>query len=420
MKYLTEITRRWWVGWLLLGVVIRIFLMPITLHPDLWGHSIVAYLFAYKGILDPYSYIQNLPLNDPLVINYGATAVRDIFIYPPLTYFTLGLFRLFVRPLADSGFIPWLIENMGRENEFPGLMWQIFIFKLPYLFVDIILACVFSSLFDETRKKKLAFIFWIFNPINLYSTFMVGQIDILPVFFVILSLYFVRRKKPVWAMLSLGIGGAYKMFPLLLLFPAVFVLKKKLADRMLLTIYGFLPFIVTIAPYLNSAAFREMVLFSPKSQKMLFMGWNLSGAEVIYPFILILMFIYFYAYYQGKKARLESYYLAILLLIFSVTHYHPQWFLWVSPLLIWKFIEDDFSQALLYLTLFVSWVFITFMFESSLSYGLFNPIWPELRNTESLATILVKYTDINQIKSIVRSVFAAASLYLAVSEFRKI
>ena len=96
---------KWWLKALLIGVAIRLVLMPITVHPDLWGHSFTAYFFAYKGELNIYDFLLNLPKNHPLVMNYG---VNDIFIYPPLAYFTLGIFRVLVKPLADANFIPWL------------------------------------------------------------------------------------------------------------------------------------------------------------------------------------------------------------------------------------------------------------------------------------------------------------------------
>ena len=33
--------------------------MPITVHPDFWGHSFTAYFFAYKGVANIYDYLVN-------------------------------------------------------------------------------------------------------------------------------------------------------------------------------------------------------------------------------------------------------------------------------------------------------------------------------------------------------------------------
>lgn len=409
MNSFSKITKRWWFPWLVAGVLLRLFLMPITLHPDLWGHSFTAYFFAYEGRWNVYDHLASLSQTHPLVRNFG---VSDIFIYPPLAYFTLGFFRILVKPFTDSAFIPWLMENLDKVHSYPRLFQHLFLFKLPYLFIDVVLAFTLAGLFKEQKKKKLAFFLWMFNPVALYTTFMVGQLDLLPTFFSVLAVYLAIKGKKEWALTSLGIGGSYKMFPLLFIPAAAFVLGKTLKQRIKLLIFGFLPFFVLIAPFLSSKAFRSMVLFAPKSQKMLFMGWPVSGAEVVFPFILFLFIIYFLAYYSKKKIPLVTHFLAILLLIFSVTHYHPQWFLWITPFLIWELVENRFRNILLVFILFVCWLVITLFFEPSLSLGLFNPLWPQLERAAGLSVLLGRYTDVFQFKSLVRSVFAATALFL--------
>jgi hypothetical protein len=393
---------------LIIGIIIRLALMPITIHPDLLGHSFVAYFFSDKYIFNIYEYLLNLPSTHPLVANFG---VADIFIYPPLTYFTLGIFRLVVSPLVDPHFVPWLMENIGNITSYPNYQFYIFLFKLPYLFFDVAAAYLLSSLFKDEKKQKLAFILWMFNPLALYTSFMVGQLDLLPTFFVILALYLSKKKKYYWAMIALGVGGGYKMFPLLLILPAACVFSKNLRDRIKYIFVGFLPFILTILPFINSSAFRGMV-FSPKSQKMLFMGWNVTGAEVIYPFILGLIIIYFISYYSANKYKIEYYMYSILLLIFSVTSYHPQWFLWLTPFIIWYLVYKNYKYWEIALVFIISWLILTLMFEPSLSYGMFYPVVKGVDKLPGLAEILAKYTDINQFNSLVRSVFAGAALYL--------
>lgn len=399
---------KWWIWPLIIGVLIRIVLMPITYHQDLLGHSIVGYLFAYKGIPNIYDYLFNLPATDPLVKNIGVT---DIFIYPPLTYYTLGIFRLIVKPFADPNFIPWVISNLSSIYSYPRLGWQLFLFKFPYLFVDAACAFLLVGLFDDIKKKKLAFVLWMFNPVTIYATFMVGQIDILPVFFTLLACLLVKKKKLGWALFSLGIGAAYKTYPLLLIPPAAFLLGETFWKKVKLLLVGILPYLLVIAPYLLSKGFRAMVLFGPKETKMLFMSWPVTAAEGVFPFVLVLTIIYLISYYSQKKLNIEIYFLTTLILIFSVTHYHPQWFLWVTPFLIWALVAKSFKYLEIVIVLFVCWLIITLFFEPSLTWGLFAPIWPPLSKLPGLTDILAKLTDVAQFKSVIRSLFAGASLY---------
>jgi Gpi18-like mannosyltransferase len=402
-----KVFKAWWFKYLILGIVIRVILMPITSHPDLWGHSFTAYFFAYKGELNIYQFLLNLPPDYPLVKNIG---ISDIFIYPPLTYFTLGIFKWLVKPFVDPNFLPWLMENMGNIYSRKDLFSVLFFYKLPYLFVDLGIAFLLSSLFSDEKKKKLAFILWILNPVTLYATFMIGQLDILAVFFTVLSVYFARKNKYTWSLISLGIGGSYKMYPLLFIIPAAFLFAAKFKDRIKNIAVGFLPFVLTVAPYLGSSAFRTMVLFQPKSQKMLYMNWPVSGAEGLYPFILGVTIIYLIAYYSANKEKLVNYFLSILLLIFLLTHYHPQWFVWLTPFLVIKMVEEK-NKIINVVILLACWFVIMLLFEPSLSVGLFGPVWPAIRGFGGYADILSKYTDIFRFKSMVRSVFAGVSLY---------
>lgn len=406
---MNKLKSRYWLKWLVLGVIVRLILMPITLHPDLWGHSFVAYFFAYEGVLNPYEHLLSLGQNHPLVVNFG---VSDIFIYPPLTYFTLGIFRVLVMPFTDPSFIPNLWQDLSAVYSNEALFSHLFLFKLPYLFIDVSAGFLLANLFKNQAQKKV-FMLWMLNPAAIYATFMMGQLDILPVLFMILGLYFAKNKKSYASLISLGIGGAYKMFPLLFVIPTALVLKQRFDQRIKLIAAGLVPFILASLPYLGSSAYRSMVLFTPKSQKMLFMQFSVTAAEGIYPFIFILFLIYFWVYYKKiSQSKLPLIYLVILLLLFSVTHYHPQWFLWVSPLLIWQLIKTNFRYWLLTALLFAAWAFITLMFEPSLSIGLFGPICQTCRHSIGLGDFLANYQDLNMLKSLVRSIFAAAAFML--------
>lgn len=389
--------------------------MPTTAHPDLWGHSITAYFFAYEGKLNIYEHLLSLPANHPLVTNIG---ISDIFIYPPLTYFTLGIFRVIVMPFLDANFIPVLISDPGKIFNYNGLHFQLFLFKLPYLFIDIGLGFLLANLFSSIKQKRQAFLLWMFNPLTLYATFMMGQIDILPTLFTVLALYLYKKEKLYWSVFALGIGASYKLYPIFFILPAAFIFSDKLKQRVKYIFVGLLPFVLSILPFLSSSAFRQMVLFMPKNQKMLFMNWPLSGAEVIYPFLFILALIIVYSYYTKTKVTLHVYILSILVLIFSVTHYHPQWFLWVTPLLIWQLVENKFKYFEIVCLMLITWFVIMLFFEPSLSIGLFSPINPTLNQWPGLANILSAKTDIFRLKSMLRSVFAGLSAFYIFSLFR--
>lgn len=392
---------------LVAAVVLRLIISAITYHPDLSGQLLSSYFFGYKNIINVYDYLAGLPVTHPLVKNFG---VSDIFIYPPLTYFTLGSFlKIFAFIVPEKFFLD--LMNGVSIYKLSNLSFNLILFKLPYLIVDIVVAFQIAGLFDEPQKKRWAFLLWLFNPVTLYATFMMGVFDIIPVLFTILALIFAKKKNLYLAAIMLSIGTAYKQYPIFLL-PFLIFAGKTFWDKVKILLCGLIPYFLTIAPYLSSSAFKYMV-FGAKSQKEFFMEWMLSGAEGVYPYILGLTLIYLHSF-RNKKILIDlwKYFLAFFLVLFSVTHYHPQWFLWVTPFLVIELVMNQWRNLWLLVTLLACYIFIVLTFDNSLSVGLFAVANQTLNNFPGIDKLLAAKTDLFFIKSAVRSLFAGVSLYL--------
>ncbi|HUV71501.1 MAG TPA: glycosyltransferase family 87 protein [Clostridia bacterium] len=387
----------------LLALLLRLALMLTTLHPDLWAISFAEHLFAYKGVINIYDYLGELPQTAILVKNYG----QNFFTYPPLAYFTLGIFGWLLKPLFNADFFTNLAVNLPTILENRYLAGHLFLTKLPYLFFDMGILVLLRKLFDEPRKKFLATILWLFNPLLFYTAYMIGQFDIIPVFLTLLAVFLVRKKRPFWAAFLLGIGGAYKMFPLLFLPFLAVVQGKNLKRTLFLLLTGFLPYFFSILPFLNSVNFRQTVLLSNQSQKMLFARIPVSGAEYLSLFVVLYLFLLGLA--VMKKGEIWRWFLAVLLIFFALTHYHPQWFLWISPFLI-IFWAEHRRLAIFPISLFLGWLLLTLFFEPSLSVALFAPVIPSLTLVQPLSVLIGRFYDVFQLKSLIRSVFAAIVL----------
>jgi len=199
--------------WLILAFVLRLILMPISFHSDIWTVSFSQYLFAFKGVTNIYDYLATLSSDSTMIVNYG----RNFFTYPPLAYFTLGIFGFILKPFFSSNFLANLADNLPNILSDGRLYWHLFLTKFPYLFFDFGILFLLVGMFDEERKKILAAILWLFNPLVLYTSYMVGQFDIIPVFFSLLALYLIKKRKMFWGAFALGMGGAYEMYPLFFL-----------------------------------------------------------------------------------------------------------------------------------------------------------------------------------------------------------
>lgn len=404
-----NLKKHWWkAALLLIGIGLRLFLAGITVHPDLLSISAGDFLLAKKGIINIYEYLAQAPPEERLIEVYG----RFFFTYPPLAYFALGLFNFLLSPFFSSGIYT---KVLGGIEVFGGLGFDkdLLLLKLPYLVFDLFCALVLFKVFEKDKRKAwLASLLWFFNPLSFYTSFLIGQFDVIPTLLVVLSAFWAIRERKELAALSLGIGASLKIFPLFFLPVLVCVSGKSFWQRLKLGVIGLLPCLLTIAPFLRTPVFRQTVLFSGPSQKMLFPEIMVSGAEGIYLFVFGLILIYLYALFCGRKEFVWQYYLWILLLFFSLTHYHPQWFLWLTPFLIWLTVESNFVKLWPSLILVGCWLAITLLFEPSLSFGLFAPICPQLAKIGLGSLGTFGNFDAFQIKGLARSVFAAVSFWL--------
>jgi len=298
--------------------------------------------------------------------------------------------------------------SLGNFELFRHLL----IVKIPYLVFDALILFVLTKMFTDMKDKKRILLLWLFNPLSLYTSFLVSQFDVIPVFFIVLAFYFALKNKNTLSLVALSIGGSYKMFPLLLVPLFALILETTFSKRLKLFFWGFIPYLLTLFPFMGSSAFRQTVLFSNQSQKMLFMGLPVSGAETIYIFVLGLVVMWWFVYeHYIVKEKLWIFIIGTFLLYFSVTHYHPQWFLWIAPFLIYELVANKFSNIMAVCVLFLCWFLLTILFEASLSYGVFIPLFPDLLKAPSLSEYIAKYIDPFLVKSLIRTVFAGTSIF---------
>lgn len=348
---------------LVVGILLRLFLAFSTTHSDLQAFYLGGKILTEGKIINLYDY----------------SSEQAVFNYPPLIYWFFGLFNF--------------LSN-----------WGIWLLKLPYLIFDLFLGLLLFRLVEE--KKTLVFGLWMFNPVNLYATYMMGQFDIIPTFFTVLSFYFIAKDKLNFAALSLGFGIAFKLYPVFLIIPLLF-LAKNFSAKIKLLLLAALPYVFFVLPYLSSASFRANALFASQASKSLYASIPVSGGEsiLLFPASLILFYLFFW---NKNLDRLNFWkiYLISLLLFFIFTHYHPQWLIWLTPFLILDLSFNKFKNLLPILIIGLAWFSSLFFFDPSLTLGMFSPQAPDLW------TLLGLNLDYNFSRSIIQTIFAGSSFYL--------
>lgn len=404
---------------LVVGVLLRLLVAPFTYHSDTQPFDLAGYVISQGYVLNFYDFFPGLSLSDPRKHTF-----HDYnFNYPPAVYFSLGGVANLFSPLVGDQFrYEYLFNVQPTLGSVPFFIHQ-FSMKLPYLIFDLGVAFLLMKLFETEKQKTLAVALWMFNPLSIYSSFMVGGFDIIPTFFTVLALYFVRKdenpRNLYLAALAIGLGTAFKVYPLYLLIPLM-SLTSKWMDRIKIAVLGILPYFVFALPFLGSHNFRSSALLASQSTKSFIAQILVSGGESIILLPAILIFFYL-VFLRNKIAgrQLWSRFLTVLILLFIFTEYHPQWFLWITPFLIIELIYSNFKNILALGLIFMSFIFTVLLYDQGLSLGLFSPLNPALYNSFSIWDVYHLHPDINLLRSYSQTVFVGAALYyLYIYSFR--
>ncbi len=401
--------RFWWI--ILIAVILRITFALTTFHPDIVHFDLAGQVLTKGHVLDLYDFSFN-PSNDYL---YEANRWNR-FNYPPLVYFLHGSFASVFLPFTDSQLLKDFALDYTKPLGDIKLNFHLLALKLPYLFFDLGIAFLLSGLFSEQRKRLLAFIFWLFNPLTFYASYMMGQFDVIPTFFTVLALYLAKRRKLEFAALSIGIGAAFKIYPAFFLIPLILT-EKKWISRIKLMFIGVVPYLLLIAPFLFSSGFRSTALVASQTDKSFFAKIPISGGEAIILFPLFIAFFYFVFYFREHIELWKSFFI-ILITFFIFTHFHPQWYLWLTPFLIISLINSNFKNWLVVIVSFLSFLGMVTFFDPSLSVGLFSPVFPGLFDLPSIWELVGLKLDINFARSLLQTVFAATGIYFIYESFQ--
>lgn len=348
---------------LILGLALRLVLMFTTLHPDIRGHNLAAYLISQKGeTLGFYDYISKLSRDNKIVTLYG----DGLFIYPPISYLTLAGFMKILSPIYPWNTFSILISDIGQVRFDPSWMWLVFLLKFPYLIIDIV-AYWWLSRKIENSNKLLFTTLWVFNLPVLFSAYMMGQFDIAIGILILVSAILSAKKTNFLSAVILGVAAGFKPFPLLLLPFLGYNIKSKVFSVLIgLVTYGLI-----ISPYLGSVAFKHYALLASQADKLEYAKIMVSGSQYLSLFWVGIILLYWWNLFDYKRTPIWGWYISALLLFFSVTHWHPQWFTWISVTLIFAWIYRLKTRLPIFILL-LCYTFIVLTFEQSLNFGLFN------------------------------------------------
>jgi len=224
----------------LVGLAARILLIPLFAHPfDVYAWYMICTDIIKEG---------------PFKVTY----------FPPMLFYTLlpiaylyqwASTSFAIAPVPMSSLPPQLNPYPQFEIAYvPGLLFNTLV-KIPFLLADTLLAIILYKFvkglrLSQSSAEKAAAI-WFLNPYLIWISSGWGMFDSLPALFTIASLYLISKKRLEMAGACLAVAVAYKLYPIMLLFPVSLYFLKASSNRRVESIKFFSIFlIISVALFL--------------------------------------------------------------------------------------------------------------------------------------------------------------------------
>lgn len=249
-----------------------------------------------------------------------------------------------------------------------------FLFKLPLLVCDLLM--LYFLIHICGRKRKYILILYFVSPIVIYSTYMHGQLDIIPTMFLVMSFYYLTKaggkKEVVYFILALTAALMTK-FHIAAVIPMMlwYLYKKKGWKVSLCSALGIMCLsALVLFPYLGEA-FLNLVLFNREQATITNVYLDYQNVKLYLPvFAVVVIYLHILQLNNMNRTLLSS----VIGIIFSVFLIFvppmPGWFVWIVPFVLLYFVEinENRYRVLMQYALFCIVYLIYFIFMHDMKY----------------------------------------------------
>ncbi|NMB56311.1 DUF2029 domain-containing protein [Candidatus Beckwithbacteria bacterium] len=406
---------------LILSAIFYIFISSVTYHPD----PVLPMLWT--SLLKPWQF----NIYD-FIVNNKLTMIVGMFNYNP---FLLVLFKIqyfFAYLISGAGYKDWINIPFLKESADYNIFKYIFATKLLLILLVFYCAWIIYKLVIQYSQNKIwaerVVLFWLINPITIYSTAMIGQNDIFTLAF-FLTGWLLLASNYWWSLLLFGLSIAIKNYPLVWTFILVSLTNfKKFYQKIFAYIIPVFIFVLTLLPFIKSEPFRKEIFNSALTERLFVASIDMGFSDqvIIIPTLVIVLVIVALFYAKKKLDLSQKSFLLMTssLLILGFMHFHVQWFLWFMPFWsIWftnsKTSKNLQEKILLSLVIFFGWVLVLLMFaDQTLYFGMFSPVSLGFLSYPDFPYILSHFgVDYIRIKNLGHSIIAGVSLWMLIKSF---
>ncbi|MCD6225797.1 hypothetical protein J7J95_01810 [bacterium] len=361
---------------LLVGIFIRVLLMPF---------------FAHGDIIAVHRRVGKIVCQGDSLLNYSA----------PGAHLFEAVFAKLFTPFVSCHLLAGLQTNFYQP---PFLNRMLFFFKLPYLLFELGFWWVVFEIFknkNEKVKKRLA-VFLAFNPVIIYSVYLFGRFETYQIFFSMVLIWTLNKLKQLSWKKGLTITGL--MFLILTIRPSYIYIVPALILTLLPwktkgIFWGLLPSglfgILTFLPkFLSNSPIVDKQLEWLKTgthpNYVFQAAVNIGQERKIFFFFLItgMIFLWWWErrsqFFKQNPAKTFSLLSSLIWLTFYGTSiFHPQYFSWFLPFFLVLLVDDQKDFLWQSFWLGVPFYFLTILaWGNYTTFGLLFPVSLAFRQIE--------------------------------------
>lgn len=419
---------------LVCALALRIALMPVALHSDLFFVQYFPTFLSLRGHWDVYGF-----LGDHFL-------ARGFTYYPPMVLYTIASFQKAFAGLAPD--FPRLMGQFhalfygGADTGMPAC-WAGFTviermgltawMKLPYLAADAVIAAVLLRGWSGVQGRR-ALQLWCWSPVALYGVYLFGQYRNISCAVMILALWMSREGKEKRFFFLLGIAALYENFVWVLI-PFILLVRVSGARAAAVALICYLaaPIIVLTPLVLSSGPLSLYSYASPLITKAASTGILRSYPHITPVVCKILLAaclssVCLAGLLWRRRRNMEPGHrstvlvcIAVLFAIYATSVTMVHYFLWVMPFLLIDRAERPSDAAVgRVLPLMTALLFVFNLDSSGTLLGLLSPLDPSIAGPPSLHEALAPYAPWGKVIAISRLTFSGLCFYVVIMALSKL
>ena len=181
-------------------------------------------------------------------------------------------------------------------------------YSFTLFLIDILLTITLVKLFTN-RELEILYLYWL-SPIVFIGTYIFGLNDLVPIFFLVLSLFLLKNLYFTSSgfVLMAAISAKISILISLPVFLIYFINNSRIRIFIISFLKGiFIGFIIFIAPFLLSESGINMILSNPEVQKIYRFSFDFGDDTKIY-FVHLLYLVMLYNAWRVKRLNYDLFY----------------------------------------------------------------------------------------------------------------